>query len=132
MVANSSGGWAYSPAPQQEILHDFCLFCAGSQIVLNRVDSPRRLKKVFEKVSSDYPPPYFREELSHRHMLGLADMFAGWSLDRRFSPERMASLLGWAEGLQRLADEVGPSWDPPRPVRLSIIGFLGRRVVGEE
>ena len=111
---------------------DVSLLHAGSEIVLNRIDSPRRLKKFFEKASSDYPPPYFREELSHRHMLGLSDMFAGWALSRRFSPERMASLLGWAEGLQRLADDVGPSWDPPRPEIPSLIGSLGRWAVGEK
>ena len=66
-----------------------------------------------------------REELGHRHMIHLADVFEGWAIDRRMTPEWTAKLTGWAESLRRLADEVGPDWDPPAGT-LSLVGFFGR------
>lgn len=67
-----------------------------------------------------------RNELAHRHMLALADMYEGWSLSQGMTPERSAEVLGWSEAMRRLAEEVGPDWDPPPPSPLTLIAFLGR------
>jgi hypothetical protein len=70
-------------------------------------------------------------QLAYRHMIALADALEGWSMDRRTSPEQGAGLLGFAEALRRLAFEVGENWDPPQPEELTLVGFLGRKLLGE-
>lgn len=64
-------------------------------------------------------------------MCALADTFEGWAQDQRMSPERSAQMLGWAESMRRLADEVGPTWNPPTPSTVTAIGFLGRLALDE-
>ena len=86
------------------------------------------LADIFDQASS-CPASNVKDELSYDRMLALADTFEGWSMDRRFGPEQSAKCLGYAEGLRRIADEVGPSWDPPEPEHLSAIGFLARQIV---
>jgi len=73
-------------------------------------------------------PKHCREQLAYRHMIALTETFVGWALDSRTTSKQSAELLGWAEGMQRLATEVGPDWDPGPPERLSLIGFIGREV----
>ena len=53
-------------------------------------------------------------------------------MDARMTAEQTAKILGWAESLRQLAELVGPDWNPPEPERLTIMGFLGRQVLGEE
>jgi hypothetical protein len=77
------------------------------------------------------PADAHREQLAYRHMIALADAFEGWSMDQRTLPEQSASLLGFAEALRRLAFEVGESWSPPEPTRLTLIGFMGRKLLDE-
>lgn len=62
-------------------------------------------------------------------MVALSDVFDGWALDKRRSPEESAKILGWAESLRRLADEVCPEWNPPDSARLGVLGFMGRKVL---
>ncbi len=81
--------------------------------------------------TAEMTPTHLKPELAHRHMVALADTYEGWAQDRRMSPERSARLLGWADGLRRLADELGPEWNPPTPPTVSAIGFLGRVALDE-
>jgi hypothetical protein len=73
-----------------------------------------------------------RDQLAYRHMLVLADHFEGWALDRQLTAEDVARLTGQAENMRQLAELVGPDWDPPRPERLPLLGFLAREMLGEE
>jgi len=73
-----------------------------------------------------------RDQLAYRHMLALADHFEGWALDKQVSPAQVAILMGQAENMRQLAELVGPQWDPPRPEKLSLLGFLARTMLGEE
>lgn len=93
-------------------------------------DKRESLQREFERVASREMPGA-KEELAYRHMVALADMFEGWSMDKRVSQRKSALILGWAESLRTLAHEVGPDWDPPRPARLSLLGFIARRALGE-
>jgi hypothetical protein len=68
------------------------------------------------------------EQLSHVDMINLADTLTGWAMSRGVSREWSARLLGWADTMQTLADKVGPTWSPPEPRELSLIGFLARRL----
>jgi hypothetical protein len=88
------------------------------------------LDAIFQN-TAEMTPSHLKPELAHRHMVALADTYEGWAQDRLMSPERSAQLLGWAESLRRLADEVGPAWNPPNPPTVSIIGFLGRLTLDE-
>ena len=65
--------------------------------------------------ASQKKPAHLRAQLSHAHMEALEDLYDGWALDESMTPERSAQLMGWAEGMRRLAVEVGPSWKPPEP-----------------
>ena len=65
-------------------------------------------------------------------MVALADTLEGWAMDKRMTPVQSAKLLGWAESLRQLAELVGPDWNPPEPQRLTLMGFLGRQVLGED
>lgn len=69
-----------------------------------------------------------REQLSHTDMINLADTLTGWAMARGVSREWSSRLVGWAETMQRLADEVGPAWKPPEPGTLSLIGSLARQL----
>ena len=66
-----------------------------------------------------------REQLSHDHMILLAEAMVGWALS---DPERVERWLALSDQLRDLADEVGPDWNPPEPERLSAMGFLARRM----
>ncbi len=94
------------------------------------VPSRDQLHEIFCE-SSQLDFAHLREQLNHTHMVALADMFDGWALGEQREPEQSAKLMGWADGLRHLADEVGPSWSPPEPERLSPFGFLARRLVRE-
>lgn len=74
---------------------------------------------------------HLREQLAFQHMIALADAFEGWALDRRMTPEQSAMLVGWSQSMRALADEVGPDWNPPEPEKLSLLGFLGRKMLEE-
>ena len=69
------------------------------------------------------------EELNYSHMLALANSYEGWAQGERTSIENSAKLLGAATGFRRLADEVGPSWSPPEPDHISLIGAVARWLV---
>jgi hypothetical protein len=69
--------------------------------------------------------------LAYRDIIALADIFEGWALDKQVTPEDTARLVGWAESMRTLAEKVGPDWDPPKPDRVSMVGFLGRHVLDE-
>ena len=88
------------------------------------------LHHIFEEASAPMSG-HLREQLAYRHMIALADTFEGWALDRRMTPEQTAKLVGWAESMRTLANEVGPDWNPPTPERLTLMGFLGRKVLDE-
>ncbi len=65
---------------------------------------------------------HMKAQLSYAHMEALADLWDGWAMYDRMTPERSAQSMGWAEAMRRLADEVGPSWKPPEPEKLSLVG----------
>jgi hypothetical protein len=88
------------------------------------------LEKLFESASAA-SLAHLKPELTYRHMMALATIFEGWSLSRHVKPEQSAHLLGWAEALRQLADEVGPGWSPPEPPTVGIMGYLGRLAFGE-
>jgi hypothetical protein len=71
------------------------------------------------------------DQLSHVDMINLADTLTGWAMARGVSREWSGRLLGWAETMQHMADKVGPSWKPPEPQTLSLIGSLARRLRGQ-
>jgi len=91
---------------------------------------PEVLEAIFQN-TAEMVPDYLKSQLAHRHMVALADTYEGWAQDRRTTPERSAQLLGWADGLRRLADEVGPAWNPPTTPTVSVTGFLGRLALDE-
>jgi hypothetical protein len=93
--------------------------------------SPYDLRRIFDEAAT-LKNDHKREQLAFRHMVALADHFEGWAMDTRLSPEQTAQLLGWAESLRQLAELVGPDWNPPEPERLTLLGFLGRTVLGEQ
>ncbi len=82
--------------------------------------------KAFAKVSAEVT-----SDLSYRHLVALADAFEEWALDKRRSAEQSAKLLAWSDRFRELADEAGPDWDPPKPERLSLIAFVGRKLLDE-
>ena len=92
--------------------------------------TPETLKRLFDQTAATLPR-HCKNELSHRHMIALAELYESWVFDRRLSPEQTTSLLGMAEATRRLADEVGPDWDPPPPEKLSVLGYLGRLACDE-
>ena len=94
------------------------------------MNSPDDLQRIFDEAAT-LKNNYFREQLAFRHMIALADTFEGWAMDDRMNPEQTAKLLGWAESLRQLSDLVGPEWNPPEPESLTLIGFLGRRVLDD-
>ena len=99
-------------------------------VLADHVTSNDELRRIFEEASGPMKEP-IRDQMAYRHMIALADNFEGWALDARITPEQSAKLVGWAESLRRLADDVGPGWEPPTPDRLTLMGFLGRKVLGE-
>lgn len=94
--------------------------------------SAEGLARIFNQASEQRWSENLRMELGYRHMIHLADVFEGWALDSRITPQRMAELTGWAGSLRALAEEVGSTWDPARPAGgLSIVGFIGRTLMDE-
>jgi hypothetical protein len=75
---------------------------------------------------------HLKPQLAYRHMIALADTYDGWAQDKRMTPEKSAQMLGWAEGMRQLAEEVGPEWNPPAPPTVTLVGFLGRMVLDEK
>lgn len=94
------------------------------------MSSQEELLQIFNESTSSFAASN-KEQLAYRHMIALAEVLEGWTMDARMSPERSAQILGWAEALDKLAEEVGPDWDPPQPARLTLMGFLGRKALDE-
>jgi hypothetical protein len=88
------------------------------------------LENLFRNAAAN-PPRHLKFELAYRHMIAMADTLDGWAQDQRISPAQTAELLGWADSFRTIAEEVGPSWDPPAPATVSITGFLGRLILHE-
>jgi hypothetical protein len=91
------------------------------------MSSRDELQRIFDEAASSFAASN-RKQLSYDDMLDMADVFEGWAQDERISVEKAAMILGWAEGLRRLADEVGPEWNPPEPDKLNIMGFIARKI----
>ena len=77
---------------------------------------------------SNDPPEHLKRELSYPQMLRMADLYDGWAQGARRTPADTGMLMGWADGLRVLADQVGEDWSPPPVVRkkLGPIGFIAR------
>jgi hypothetical protein len=90
-----------------------------------------RLLQVFKEAASPLSHDT-KDQMGARHMLALAELFESWVFDRRLTPIQTTKLLGWAERFRRLAEEVGPDWDPPPPAQLSVLGYLGRVALDED
>ena len=84
------------------------------------------LQAIFDAHSN--MPIRLQDDLSHKHMLLLAECFTGWAMDKWMSPEQSAEYLGHAEGMRNLAWLVGEDWSPPEPERLCLIAFLAREL----
>jgi hypothetical protein len=95
------------------------------------MDSQDELQRIFEKAAA-LKVRDLRDQLAHRNMLALADHFEGWALDRQVTQEQAARLMGHAENMRQLAELVGPQWNPPPLDQLSLLGFLGRTLLGKE
>ena len=93
--------------------------------------TPDKLARLFQDAAEN-TFPNVKHDLGYRHMIALAETFESWVYDQRLSAIQTTNLLGWAERLRQLAEEVGPDWDPPTPKRVSLIAYLGRMVLGEE
>ncbi|MDG4906307.1 hypothetical protein P9228_07615 [Mesorhizobium sp. WSM4898] len=103
---------------------------AHNLLAVNAMEAAKH-RQIF-KEASKVSWPEVRSELGYRHMVQLADVFEGWALDSRMTPEWTAKLAGWAGSMRTLAEEVGPDWDPPKPERsLSLVGFIGRNLMDE-
>lgn len=92
----------------------------------DNIPSPEELKKIWADSSVFGDKVALKKQLSHAQMIALADRLVGWSMGDQMSPKQSANLLGIADGMRRLADEVGPSWSPPEPEKVSLLGFIGR------
>jgi hypothetical protein len=57
------------------------------------MSSPADLERLLNESVGSFAPSN-REQLSHRQMAALADVFEGWAMDERVSPERTAMILG--------------------------------------
>ena len=95
-----------------------------------KLPTPDELRRIFDQASAPMSD-HIREQLAYRHMLALAEIFAGWALDRRLTPQQSVMILGWSDSMRALADELGPDWDPPKPENLTLMGFLGRKALDE-
>ena len=62
-------------------------------------------------------------------MFRLADVFEGWAIAENSTPGQSAMRLGWADRMRQLAEEVGPTWNPPEPELLSFLGFVARHLL---
>ncbi|RWI85943.1 MAG: hypothetical protein E5X33_00065 [Mesorhizobium sp.] len=103
---------------------------AHNLLAVNAMEAAKH-RRIFEE-ASEVSWPEVRGELGYRHMVHLADVFEGWALDGRMTPEWTAKLAGWAVSMRTLAEEVGSAWDPPRPAgKLSLVGFIGRNLMDE-
>ncbi|MER9840548.1 hypothetical protein NKJ59_04755 [Mesorhizobium australicum] len=93
---------------------------------------PEGLARIFDQAAEQRWSEDLRKELGYRHMIHLADVFEGWAFDSRMTPEWTAKLAGWAGSMRTLAEEVGSTWDPPKPAgALSIVGLIGRTLMHE-
>jgi hypothetical protein len=91
------------------------------------VSSREELQRIFDEAISTFASSN-REQLSYEQMLNVAAAFDEWAEDERLTLERSAQLLGWAEGLRRLAVEVGPEWHPVEPDKLNLLGLMARKI----
>jgi hypothetical protein len=89
------------------------------------------LLRIYNAASALNWADHLRDELAHRHMVQLADVFEGWAMDSRVDIKQSVKLVGWAESLRQLAELVGPDWDPPEPDQLSAVGFMGRTLLDD-
>jgi len=79
--------------------------------VISRAISLREAAVIQE--GSSIPPIASIDELSGRDMDVLADIFEGWAQSDLTDCVNVARLLGWAEGLRKLALAVGIDYMPP-------------------
>lgn len=69
-----------------------------------------------------------KAQLSYQQMHCLALQFEHWVESEQVEVEQLDKLSQWARALRELAEELGEHWTPPKPDKLSIIGFMGRKV----
>ena len=72
---------------------------------------------------------HIKEQLSYLGMLGLAATYYEWIEDPNFGEKRVLQFKKLANSILLIANEVGPTWDPPDPSELSLTGFLGREII---
>jgi hypothetical protein len=94
------------------------------------MSDPSAFLRLIEESSRDMSEAD-RRALAHRHMLALADLLIGWSLDTQFDADQIRKLLGWADHWERAADEVGPAWNPPEPEHLTLLQLIARIALRE-
>jgi hypothetical protein len=58
-------------------------------------------------------PGWARDTLTHQEMIALSGIFRRWALyDPSVSPEWATELIMWSSDYERLAEWVGPDWEP--------------------
>lgn len=77
------------------------------------------------------PPVLTLDNLSSEDLISLADLYEGWSQDRRLDQRTMIELLGWSDGMRMLADAVGADYAPlplPEGVKMSLLKFMANKM----
>ena len=70
-----------------------------------------------------------KKQLSFSRMLAVAHNYYEWISDPNFGDNHTHKFKQMANSILLIAHEVGPKWDPPDPEKISLIGFLGRKLV---
>jgi hypothetical protein len=79
----------------------------------------------------DIDDEHIKEQLSYSRMLGVAVTYYEWIEDPDFGIERALKFKRLANSILLVANEVGPTWNPPDPVDISLLGNLGRFITGD-
>jgi hypothetical protein len=91
----------------------------------------KALKEIWDEASKPMSPGV-KDGLAYRHMVALTQAYINWAHEEKVSIEQSVMLLAWANKMHKLAEEVGPEWNPPETERLSLLQFIARTLLGEK
>jgi len=63
-------------------------------------------------------------DFSYDEMMHLGELFTGWAMDKRSTPEQTAEFLGFGESYRSLAEHMGRDWKPEPPKRRSLLQYI--------
>lgn len=90
-------------------------------------------KKLSDLISSfNMPHVNFKDDLSYKQILALANGFLGWAMAPETEPLQAMKLCGQARALFQLADLVGESWNPPPPDPVPALTFMANMFLESE